>query len=404
MSSTRPATPAGIRGARVLGDGGFAVAEAFGWAGGVFSRSVSPGDDLIDGAGLWVIPGVIDAHVHLGWTDFEQETRDARPHGVREELRRRAREATLAAGVTSARDAGGLARPQRDAFESAGEWSPRVAVSGDLITREYAAEHGGLAASVEHVLAAGAEWVKIVGTDGVSTTGSHRDSHFSRADYGEAVRRASAVGAAVLVHAWGGQAITWALEAGAASIEHGIYLTRDQARLGAESGATLVPTLLIYRLVDEDVSRGRLPPAIGPAVRDAVAAHPSAVRLARDAGMPIALGTDFGDTGRHGRNLAEIAELIRAGLTPDEAIESATASGARLLARSAIANRAERGPVPDGTLRDGAVADAVILRADPADPETFTDLDAVAGVVQAGRLVPSARIDAPTPAHTTKEN
>lgn len=384
MTAAKP-TPSGVRGARVFHpDGHFSRVPHLSWGDGVFrlgdTETTRGGDDLIDGADLWVIPGIIDTHTHLAWTDFDSDERDQRDPDERERLIRESLAATLAAGVTGARDAGGLDARHRDAVV-AGVSGPRLVTSVDLITRESAASAGGIGAAVEQMLAAGADWIKLVGTDGVSSHGGgHRVSHFTKAEYVEAVRRAEVGGARVMVHAWGGDAITWAIEAGVASVEHGIYLTDEQARLGAEAGAVLVPTLHIYRLVQRMVVDGSLPAVLADRVADAVASHPVAVRRARDAGMPIALGTDFGTIDQHGHNAVEIVELVRAGLSLAEALRAATSVGAELVYGS--------GPgVPQGEVVDGAVADAVILRSDPLDPATFASPDAVVAVVVGGRVV-----------------
>lgn len=383
----------GIRGALVFRpDGTFGRMAQLTWGDGVFhlgagsrpEESMSSGGmapigssstDLLDGRDRWVIPGIVDAHTHLAWSDFDETDRDARTTedtdvAIRGNLAR-----TLAAGVTSARDAGGATDSLRRAVASGALAGPRLSLSVDLITRARADAVGGIAAAVEHAIDAGAEWIKIIGTDGVAHAASGGfEPHFSRAEFGDAVRRAESASARVMVHAWGGDAITWAIDAGASSIEHGIFLTQEQARIGASHGTTLVPTLHIYRLVADMIVAGQLPATFGPRVANAIAAHPVAVRRARDAGMPIALGTDFGTSAQHGRNLIEIAELVGAGLSVGEALAAATSAGAALLGRvpAALLGHAS-GPdatpaASTGQIIDGAIADAVVLRCDPRRP------------------------------------
>jgi len=341
----------------------------------------------IDARGLWLIPGIVDAHAHVTWDRFDAADRS--PRGSAAERRSTAQTlgAMLSAGVTSARDAGGADSETRRAL-TAGTPGPRLALSVDLLDRARVDAAGGMGPAVESVLAAGADWVKLVATGGVATPpGSQLVSHFSPAEFALATRLAAEAGARVMVHAWGGPAITDALDAGVASIEHGIFLTPEQAALGTERGTVLVPTLTIYLLVQEMIAAGRLPASFGPRVAEAVRAHPAAVRTARDAGMPIAVGSDYSTPEQHGTNLREVAELRRAGLDADEALTAATVTGARLLAApSRTANG--RDPLDlAGRLVPGARADAVLLRSDPAVAETFRDPDAVVAVVQEGRLV-----------------
>lgn len=385
--------PIGVTDAQVFhADGTFRREPIVTWADGLFSvtagATAAQSSPVIAGRDLWLIPGIVDAHVHLAWTDFSDADRRARGADERAQLVRENLRATLAAGVTSARDAGGLDANVRDRVATDEVSSPRLSLSVDLITRDSAAQVGGLDVAIDRAIAAGAEWIKLVATDGVASPGGRPlESHFSRADIHRAVAHAESAGARVMVHAWGGDAITWSIEGGAASIEHGIFLTEDQARLGAEHGAALVPTLHVYRLVQDMIRSGALPASLRDRVDEAVDAHPAAVRRARDAGMPIALGTDYGTTAQHGHNLVEVAELLRAGLSVSEAITAATSTGASLIARPAVA----------GIIEDGAVADAILLAGDPSNPETYLSQDAVVAVIQAGRLVAGAdRVDIPT--------
>ncbi|MBK0419505.1 amidohydrolase family protein [Leucobacter sp. CSA1] len=360
---------------------------------------------------------MVDAHLHAGWHAFDavdrnRETPEQRAALIAETLRR-----TLHAGITSVRDAGGLR--EREAFEgptgaaarqpterSAG-WgglrereafegptgaaarqptAPRLQTSVVLIDRAEADRSGGAVAAADRALAEGARWVKLMATAGVAApAGTPLDPVFTRAEQRAVVERAAETGAAVMVHAWGGGAIDDAIEAGAASIEHGIYLTEEQASRAAERGMTLVPTLRIYRLVQGMIARGELPTAFRTRVDEAVAAHPRAVLRARDAGLAIALGTDYGTRDQHGTNRSEFDELVRAGLSPSEALVAATRAGAELLRRAAPAGR--RAELPSGAIAHGEVADAVVLRRDPREPGALSAPDAVVAVVLGGRVI-----------------
>lgn len=339
----------------------------------------------LDGRGLWLMPGIVDTHTHVTWNDFDAADRAARSDAEQEAATSATLRAMLASGVTRARDAGGAGEGVRALRDRDG--GPRLQLSVELLDRARVDALGGIGQAVESVLDAGAEWVKLVATRGVaSPAGSQLVSHFSPAEFALATRLAREAGAGVMVHAWGGDAITHALEAGAASIEHGIFLTPEQAELGAETGAVLVPTLRIYLLVAEMIRAGLLPAAFAARVAEAVAAHPAAVRRARDAGMPIAVGTDYSTPDQHGTNPRELAELRRAGLSADEVLTAATVTGARLLAS---VERAGTGDALDlaGRIAPGARADALLLRVDPRTPEAFDRPDAVALVIQDGRAV-----------------
>lgn len=369
----------------MAGDGSFGLPVRVEWAEGRFRLGGQQRETDLDGSGLWMIPGIVDAHLHAAWHEFDAADRArADPESTRaavaDTLAR-----TLAAGVTTIRDAGGLTAEILASAETLGgaanrPW-PRTQLAVSLIDRAVADASGGIAAAVDGALEGGARWIKLVATAGVAApAGAGLEPTLSAAQQREAVRRAERVGAGVMVHAWGGQAIDDAIEAGAMSIEHGIYLTDAQASVAAVRGMTLVPTLRIYKLVQRMIASGALPSAFRSRVDEAVAAHPGAVLRARDAGLPVALGTDYGTTQQHGSNRRELDELVEAGLTAQEALIAATSAGASLLARVVT----DPSKVPDGRIAEDSVADAVILREDPRTPGALSHPNAVAAVIHDG--------------------
>lgn len=360
-------------------DGSFTRPTRAGWADGRFRIGGVQEPTDLDGTGLWMIPGLVDAHLHAAWQEFDAADRArADPESTRSAIAD-VLARTLAAGVTTIRDAGGLTEAMLRGIP--GHSRPRAQLAVSLIDRAVVDSSGGIAAAVDQALEAGARWVKLVATAGVAApAGVGLDPVFSAAEQREAVRRAEHAGAGVMVHAWGGQAIDDAIEAGAMSIEHGIFLTDAQASRAAARDMTLVPTLRIYRLVQRMIASGSLPSAFRSRVDEAAAAHPRAVLRARDAGLSIALGTDYGTAEQHGSNRLEFDQLVEAGLTPQESLVAATRAGAELLARVSGDPASE----PDGRIAEGSVADAVILRDDPRKPGALSDPSAVAAVVLAG--------------------
>ncbi|MBP1326982.1 imidazolonepropionase-like amidohydrolase [Leucobacter exalbidus] len=381
-----------VRNVRVWRDDAtFSAPTRVSWTEGLFDPLAS-GDDAhahahdhgpdLDGTGLWLIPGLVDAHLHAGWQAFNAADRDALDADATHALVAAGLRRTLQAGFTSARDAGGLtpeAIAQIPTYER-----PRMQAAIAMIDRGVADRAGGIERAVDEVLSQGAQWVKLVATAGVaSPAGAGLEAHFTRTEVQRAVSLAGAASAQVMVHAWGGAAIDDAIEAGAASIEHGIFLTPAQATRITERGVTFVPTLRIYRLVQAMIERGELPASFAARVAEAVSTHPHAVRIARDAGCQIALGTDYGTPGQHGTGRLEFDVLVAAGLTPEAALVAATRGGAQLLA----------GADPDqslalaGRIAPGAPADAVLLRRDPRQPGALSDPAAIAAVIAHGRLV-----------------
>jgi imidazolonepropionase-like amidohydrolase len=263
----------------------------------------------------------------------------------------------------------------RDAIADGSVEGPRLRVAVEMIGADDAG--AGFRSRVVEALDAGADWIKLVGTIGVSAVaGQEIRSHFSEAEFRFAVDTAREAGARVLVHAWGGDAIDRAIEAGVASIEHGMYLTPVQAAKAAAAGLTFVPTLTIYRLVRAMVAAGELDGVPLDRLDEVLASHRAAVRTAYEAGLPLAIGSDFSTVEQHGTNLVEIAALMRAGVEPADALLAATRNGAALL-----------GDADGGSIAPGLRADAVLLRSDPADPATFDDPHGVVGVIKDGAIV-----------------
>lgn len=360
--------------------GAFADEVRISWKNGTFALDAVPHGGRRTGGPLWIIPGIVDAHVHTDHHKFMPED-DARIE-QRETLTREALARTLSAGITSARDAGGLNPAFLDALPAA--TTPRLQTSIAMIDRATADAGGGVAKAAERALAAGARWVKLMATGSVaSPPDTDLAPVFTASEVRDAVRAADQVGAGVMMHAWGGEAIDQAIDAGVMSLEHGIYLTEAQARRAAEHGMTFVPTLHIYRFVQRLIADGDLPEAFRRRVDDAVERHPAAVRIARDAGLPIALGSDYGTTEQHGTNRREFDALVGAGLSAEEALVAATRTGAALLRRAAP----DPESLPSGRIADGEIADAVIFARDPREPGTFTRPDSVIAVIQGGTLI-----------------
>jgi len=362
-------------------------------------------EESLDLTGLWLMPGVVDCHAHLAC--FQEDTlRYLTMTTSRWALECAGSAARLLdQGITFIRDPCGADSGVRDAIHdglvpgpstqvsisalsqtgghSDGHLAgPGLEVSNGFLMHEYPGRPPYLADGVEEVrravrliVRAGADWIKICTTGGLLSPGhDHPDvAEFAPDEIEAIVSEATRAGKPVMSHAYGGTGLTDAVRAGVRSIEHGARLTEEQAALMAQRGTFLVPTLSVFHELVRLRDGGEVSEAVAAKVSAIEPLIGEAVRIAHEAGVPIALGTDL--TEQRG-NLAEIAYLARAGLTPEQAMLVATANGAALCGQAEVRGR----------LEPGMIGDAIVLAADPSDPEIFLDSSNVVGVVQGGRV------------------
>lgn len=370
----------------------------------------------VDAQGLWLMPGVFDCHVHVGMSSVDTLTNLQTPLSLRALQTASNLSVTLASGVTHVRDAGGVDAGLRAGIEQGLIAGPQLEVSIVMISQTGGHADGflvgpGISISVEdflpanpgrppflvdgedemcravrETLRAGADWIKVCTTGGVFAGAEiANQEQLSVGEVGVAVREAARRGRGVMAHAVGTAGIEVALDAGVRSIEHGIYLNEAQAARMAADNVFLVPTLVTYHKVVERVKAN--PDLFSSEIREGVAEIAAAlgtcVRLARDAGVAIALGSDFAQAEDHGTNLAEITYLHRAGLSVEEALLAATRGGAQLCG---VGDR-------QGRIAPGCAFDALLLDTDPGDLSCFLSRDVVTGVFRAGEaVVPHPRL------------
>lgn len=358
--------------------------------------------------GMSLLPGLIDAHVHL----LGQRTMDNSQMTFVGEGLRAARATAdlgrlLAAGITTVRDCGSYtALALKQAVAEGSVPGPRVVACGRFIERTGGADdapsmpvawaqEGGpwaprladgpdeIRKAVREQLRAGADWIKTCTTGAVTTQESSRPDllEWSDEEITTLVEEAHRLGARVAVHAHVNAGIRQALNADADTIEHGTYLDDETARMMADQGKYLVPTLFVlHELVERGADFGT-PAWVLAKAREVKIARQASLEAAFRHGVPIAMGTDIGgqDLLPHGRNAAELALLVAAGMNPSDAIVAATSGAAHCIG---LEDKI-------GSIAPGKLADLIAVPGDPLRDVTI--LQDVPWVMQSGRVVQDRR-------------
>jgi imidazolonepropionase-like amidohydrolase len=415
VSALLPLTPVGERPQRILratlvyGDQRSPLSDAevevrggrIVYAGPRRAAAISDAD-VIDAHGGFLMPGFVDAHVHLVMSDHEPDERQRTwfpEEGVivaLENLRN-----TLDAGVTTARDLSGLTPGYRARIATGQALGPRLHLAiamlsptgghADPVLANGSLPHYAVTAStpgwalvdtpdevvktVRRLVRTGSDVIKVCTSGGVGSP------HDSPSDVGIPLEHIELIVAEmrsrneqpVAAHAQNDAGVRAAVLGGAGSVEHGYDLSDDTIDLLLTHGVTLVPTLstLLRKSPPTEADAARL------ARKERQAKGLESIKRAIGAGVTVALGTDAG-IHRHGNNLVELGHLVDAGLTPLQAIHAGTLAGARLL----------RLDHEIGDIREGLLADLVLTDVDPlAHIHELGEPGSIRLVMQGGRVV-----------------
>lgn len=349
----------------------------------------------IDLTGRWILPGLIDCHVHLAAECLPDSTLNG-PWGWTTLVMLRHAQNTLAAGITTVRDVGGrhhLEFSLRKAAEAGWFAAPRMVLAGKLlsITSTGGEWYDGMyreADGVDEVrkaareqLKAGADLIKVLATGAVLAPGEKPGAaQFELEEIRAAVVEAGKVGKIVAAHAHGIEGIRNAVEAGARTIEHGTYLNHDPHVMErmAREGVFLVPTLKAgFDVIDGN--KPGIPDWIMEKSKETQEDALRSIGMAYKAGVPIAMGTDAATPYNfHGENAMELYYMTQAGIPAMECIVASTKNAARALGWE---NKL-------GTLEAGKLADLLIVRKDPLkDLRSLADHGNIEFVMQGGKFV-----------------
>jgi imidazolonepropionase-like amidohydrolase len=352
------------------------------------------GAEIVDLSSAWVMPGFIDAHVHITnqqgagrrISAFTEGTADRTIDGVMYGQR------TLMAGFTTVQDVGAdieAVRALRDGVEAGDIIGPRLRIAGGAVTptgghgdangwsvqvlRESGSPYAcngpdDCARAVRQLVQEGADVIKITATGGVlSSTGAGVEQQFFQEELEAIVGAAHMMGRRVTAHAHGVTGINAFLRAGGDSIEHGTYLDRESIRLFRDNGAVLVPTVMAGEWVANQADAGWMTPFQAAKARVVGPQMIEMVRRAHEGGVTIAFGTDSG-VSAHGDNAREFLLYTQAGMTEMEALATATTIGARHVQLEDVIGR----------IAPGFAADIVATNGDPLENiEELLDIDFV---------------------------
>jgi len=294
--------------------------------------------------------------------------------------------------VTTIRDMGGkdgIDLGLKQAINSGLIPGPRMLVSGRLIcmTGGHGWQIGQEANGPDEVrraareqIKAGADIVKLMATGGVMTPGVQPGSEqFTEAELRAGVEEAHKAGKKTATHAMGTQGILNALRAGIDSIEHGVYLNEEAVALMVDRNVPFIPTIsALYHIETQGVAAG-IPDYAVEKTLMVKPHHQASIRMAREAGVLVAAGTDAGTPfNLHGENLTEIKLLVDyGGFSPMAAIEAGTRVSARVLG---LENEL-------GTIEEGKIADLIMVAGNPLENiDILLARESICMVMQGGKL------------------
>src|SRR5882724_2097465 len=373
-----------VRSGKTLNDQGIVIDGGKIVSVGPFAQATrSAADRLIDLGNATVLPGLTDAHTHM-----TGDPQDVGYEGLGISIPRStligARNArlTLEAGFTTVRNVGAEGYSDvalRDAINAGDVPGPHMLVSGpalgitgghcdeNLLPIEYHVTAEGVADGVEgvqhkvrEVIKYGADVIKICATGGVLSHGDNpQASQYTLEEMKAIVADAHRLGRKVAAHAHGAQGILWASEAGVDSIEHGSYIDDAAIAMMKSKGTYLVPTQYLADWMKENAVKIGLPAMFAEKMKTTTAISRQNVGKAIRAGVKIAFGTDAA-VYPHGLNAHEFAVYVQQGMTPLQAIQTATVNAADLLGRNKI-----------GSIEADNFADIIAVNGDPTKDVTL---------------------------------
>lgn len=361
---------------------------------------------VIDAGGRAVLPGLIDAHVHVVAASHDLVGLALQPPSLVSAQSSQIMREMLHRGFTSVRDAAGADQGLQEAVQRGLFEGPRLFIAGFPISQTgghadmrprgvrstgmfcscaglglfgaIADGVGEVRRAVREQVRTGANHIKIMAGGGVSSPSDPIDgTQFSMDELRAAVEEAEAANLYALAHAYSPRAVSRAVQAGVRSIEHGNLIDGATARLMKSHGTYLVPTLATYAALADEGARLGWSASMLDKLKGVHDKGLEAVRLACAEGVPVTFGTDL--LGHmHARQSQEF--LLRSGAqTPREILQSATIVAARLMRQESHIGQIVPGAFADLLIVDGDPLQSLAMLAAPAD--------GIHLILQGGRVV-----------------
>ncbi len=327
------------------------------------TRDMPKGADVVDLRRYTGIPGLIDAHTHM--TYYWDRQPGTRPLGQRRRpavtvfLAQDNARRTLETGVTTVRDLGASNETDfsmRDLIQMGAMPGPRMFVSGQGISVARGStgpNPDAMRTATEERIKAGADWVKVYASRGsfqsVDTTQT-----ITFDEMNAIVQTAHAQGRKVAIHSYGPSGVKDAVRAGADSIEHGIDLDDETIAEMKTRGTVWVPTIDHNRYYVDAKDEYGFPAESIPPLQDYIQRNLESARRAVKAGVKLAMGSDAVYS-MFGQNTRELGWFVKAGMTPEQALASATTVPAAMMG---LEDRL-------GRIASGYLADLVAVEGDP---------------------------------------
>ena len=341
-------------------------------------------DTVIDCAGMTLLPGLTDAHVHIGAVDVNiLDQHREYPSNLVALMMARILEDTLQQGFTTVRDAGGADWSFKAAVERGIVEGPRLLISDRPLSQtgghgdwrrisevqapEIFCPTAGMRSvvcdgvdevrrSAREQLRLGADQIKVMASGGAMSPADELSAtQYALDELRAAVEVAEGARTYVMAHAYNDGSVRNCLEAGVRSIEHGNLIDEETARLIAEAGAYLVPTLATYEALSEEGRSYGVPENVIRKIDEAREVGIRALRYAYEAGVKIASGSDL--LGPLQSRKARELEIKTEVMSPMESLVSATKTNAELFG---MENEI-------GTIQEGKLADLLVVAGNPLE-------------------------------------